>query len=140
MTRSRTLAFRLAAAASVFAAFYHATAIAMPEFGRLAYPPGYPLWRHIVFVLIDGNLGWLLLRRPIWLIWPYAALTVQAAASHGGAAWMMWRQNGRIDWISIVVVIGLPLVLGLLYVEWRNRRASSNPTTSTDAGGGRITL
>ena len=115
----RTRAFRVAAAAAATAAAYHATAIAVPAFARIAYPPGYPTWRHVVFVLIDANLAWLLLRRPIWLIWPYSVLTAQVIYSHGGWAWRLWHAHGRIDPISVAMVIGVPLVLGLLVADRR---------------------
>ena len=122
MSRSRTVAFRLAAAASAGAAVYHATAIAVPAFAKIAYPPTYPVWRHVVFVLIDANLAWLLLWRPIWLIWPFAVLTAQVIHGHGGWAWRLWRQEGRVDWISVAAVIGIPIVLGLLFLDRRGRR------------------
>jgi hypothetical protein len=116
------LAFRLAATAFAFAAAYHAAAMAVPAFARIAYPASYPLLRHVVFVLIDGSFAWLFLSRPIWLIWPYSILTIQVISGHDGATWRLWHQKGRIDGISVASVIGVVLGFSLLLVDWRARR------------------
>ena len=54
---------------------------------------------HVLFILIDGNLVWLLLRPPMWLVWPYAVLTLQVLNGHGRSAWEQWHEAGRIDGI-----------------------------------------
>jgi hypothetical protein len=127
----RVKAFRLAAVFAAFAAAYHTAAVVVPAFATIAYPATYPVWRHLVFIAIGGSLVWLFLRRPIWLVWPYAVLTAQVIYSHGGAAWTFWQQERRIDWISIAAVVGILLGLGLLLVDWRERRAAAPAASAT---------
>ena len=123
LTRPHRLAFHLAAAGAALAAVYHLTAITVPAFGAIAYPAGYPIWRHVVFILVDATLAGLLLRRPIWLIWPYILLTIQVFNGHGVSAWRSFRGPGHIDWVSVVTVIGIVFILALLLLDWRERRA-----------------
>jgi hypothetical protein len=42
---SRRVLLRLAAAGAAFATLYHATALAVPAFAKIAYPPTHPAWR-----------------------------------------------------------------------------------------------
>ena len=123
MYPTRLVLFRLASIGSACAAVYHLGALALPRFAAVAYSSTYPSWRHLLFIAIDTAVAGLLLYRPRWLIWPYAALAVQQGSSHGVAAWMMWLHDGRIDWISVIDVLGVSLVLALLFVDWRERRA-----------------
>ena len=120
---SRDAAFRLAAVIAASAAVYHATALTVPAFAKIAYPLDYPALRHVIFITINGSLVWLFLWRPIWLVWPYAVLTAQVIQSHGGAAWMLWQTQRRIDWISVLAVVAVPLCLLLLALDWRERVA-----------------
>lgn len=107
----------------ICAAAYHGAALALPTFAKIAYSAGYPVWRHVLFVMIDMSFAGLLLWRPIWLIWPYTALAVQQLKSHGGPAWIVWQQEGHIAWIDLAVVVGILLGFWLLLVDWRDRRS-----------------
>lgn len=80
-------AFHFAAAAFAFAAVWHVIAMAVPAFATITYSAGYPAWRHVMFVLVNAGFAWLFLSRPVWLIWPYAVLTIQVIQGHGAAAW-----------------------------------------------------
>ena len=108
------------------AALYHVAAIATANFRALAYPATYPLWRHVLFVVINISFGALFLRRATWLIWPYALLVLQIYNGHGVYAWTLWYREGRIDWISIVTVIAASLGLVLVIVD---RVAVTSPVT-----------
>ena len=104
-------------AAFVGAALYHLAALLIPQFGRLAYSPDYPRWRHLVFILLDLLFAKLLLMRPKWLVWPLAALTLQVLLGHALPAWELWKQQQRIDWISIVVVAGVLAAFALITTD-----------------------
>ncbi len=119
--------FRLAAAASFFAALYHLTAIAVPAFGAMAYPATYPFWRHLFFIVINICFGALFLRRPTWLIWPYVLLVLQIYNGHGVEAWRLWQRESRIDWVSVITVVGATLGLALVIAE---RRAVTSAVTA----------
>ena len=114
--------FRAAAVGAALSAAFHAAAMISPAIARIEYEPTYPLWSHVVFIFIDSALVWLFLRRPSWLVWAVALLTVQTLAGHGCGAWRLWVEQGRVDWISVAVSIGTPAVLLLLFLDWRDRR------------------
>jgi hypothetical protein len=107
----------------VCAAAYHCAALVLPTFAETAYSAGYPIWRHVLFVIIDVSFAGLLLWRPIWLIWPYTVLAVQQLKGHGGWTWTVWQQEGRIAWVDLTTVVGLCIGFWLLLVDWRERRA-----------------
>jgi hypothetical protein len=97
-------------------------ATAVPKFATISYPADYSAWRHVTFVLVNTGFAWFFLSRPVWLIWPYAVLTIEVIHGHGSGAWRLWRQAARIDWISVATTIGVLPGLGLLLVDWRLRQ------------------
>ena len=124
MNLSRNTAFRLASGGCVCAAVYHCLGLVLPKY--TAYSVSYPVWRHVLFVLIDVGFAWLLQRRPIWLLWPCIALAVQQLNSHGRPAWTVWHQEGRIAWIDVAVVIGVLLIVWLVFMDRRERQRPAN--------------
>ena len=120
---SRDLVFRLCAIGAAVAAVFHAAALASPAVAQLEYEPAYPAWRHVVFIGINLSLVWLFLRRPGWFVLAFAALTVQILNGHGRGAWTMWAEQGRIEWISVLVSIVAPIVVVLLFIDWRGASA-----------------
>jgi len=123
--RPREMGFRVSAAGALVAALFHAAAMLSQPVAALEYKPTYPTWRHVAFIVIDMSLAWLLLRRPRWLVWAFAALTLQILSSHGVGAWAMWTAQHRIDWISVAISIAAPVVLLLLFMDRRDRRMES---------------
>jgi hypothetical protein len=123
----RDLLFRVSAVGAVIAAMFHAAAMLSPAIARLEYSPTYPAARHVVFIIIDLALGWLLLRRPRWLVWAFAVLTLQQLNGHGRGAWTLWTEHRRIDWISVVVSVFALAVLALLIIDRRRPRAVTIP-------------
>jgi len=118
--RPREWLFRICAASAALAAAFHAAAMASPSVARIEYDPGYPAWRHVVFIAINGSLAWLFLRRPRWLVWPFALLTIEVVGGHGYRAWELWATARRVDWISIAVVLAAPSILLLLFLDRRD--------------------
>jgi hypothetical protein len=106
--RSRDFLFRACAVSAALATAFHAMAMASPAVARLEYEPGYPIWRHVIFIVIDGSLVWLFGRRPRWLVWPYALLTLQVLNGHGRGAWSLWVEHHQVDWISVAVSVAAP--------------------------------
>ena len=76
-----------------------------------------PAWRHAVFVAINTILLYAFLKRPNWFIWFFALLTIQQLYSHGGYAISLWKRQQELDWISVIVVLAMPLLLLLLLWE-----------------------
>ena len=116
----RTL-FRLASAGALVAVAIHLGALLSPRVDAALYPPGYPAWRHAIFVAIDLALAGLFLRRPAWFVWAFAALAVQVCYGHGQHAWASWRRDGEIVWLDAAALVGVGLALVLLFAERRTR-------------------
>jgi len=116
VTISRDLLFRLAAAGAAIAAMIHVLGLTMPAFAAANYP-GYPAWRHGVFIAIDLSAAWLFLRRPAWFVWAYLVLTLQVFYSHGGSAWTSWQRDGRVRWLDLAALVAIPLALALLIAD-----------------------
>ena len=102
------------ALAFVAAAIYHVVATLIPSFGAVAYPSGYPVWRHVLFIAINVSMAWLLFGGVRWVIWPIALLTVQIYYGHGRHAWVVWRDEARIEWIDLLAAFGATLLLVFL--------------------------
>ncbi len=75
-------------------------------------------WRHALFVAINlgAAIGLFRFRTRTFAI-SFSVLTLQQLWSHGSSAVAMWTQRAQIDWVSIVVVVSMPLILGLLISE-----------------------
>ena len=116
--------FRVGAAAFLGAAIYHLAAVLIPPFAAVAYPYGYPLWRHALFIAINVSVAWLFLKQSPWVIWPVALMTLQIYNGHGRYAWMAWSRESRIAWIDLLTVAGASVLL-LLLVAARNSKSSS---------------
>jgi hypothetical protein len=74
-------------------------------------------WRHGLFVAIDSLFAALLLLRPRWLVFPFSVLTIYSLYSHGSHASTWWHIEGRVDWLSLGVVVVLPVMLIALILE-----------------------
>ena len=81
--------FRLCAVGALVAAMFHAAAMLSPAVARIEYPPGYPTWGHVAFIGVNVTLAWLFVRRPIWLVWAFALVTLHILNGHGRGAWAM---------------------------------------------------
>jgi hypothetical protein len=99
----------------IFAAFYHFIGI----FYKLNSSP---VWRHILFIVINIVCVYGLLNRPLWFIFFFFLLLIQQLYSHGGDILWHWQHEHRIDWISVGVVILMPAIFVLLL--WDRKRMS----------------
>lgn len=105
--------FRAAAAAMAAAAVYHLAALLSPPFNAYAYAPGYPAWRHILFIAINLTGAALLLARPRWLPFAFAPLAIWTAYSHG---WLVVRSGGTPGIIDLASIAGtITILAGLTY-------------------------
>jgi hypothetical protein len=108
--------FRLFALLFLAAATYHLLGWLVPAAGI----PGLP-WRHALFVAIDSIVAILLLRPQRWLVLPFALLTLQLLYSHGSDTWRLWHMERRVAWISVGVVVMMPIMLAVIIREMRGR-------------------
>jgi hypothetical protein len=121
---ARLTILKIGAVLFVFAALYHSVGFFCPNFVAPS-----PRWRHCVFVGVDLCGVWLILRRPAWALIPFGIVTVQQLYSHGMRGYHWWIAGRRIDWISIGVILMLPLVFCLLVIDIREKyaRHTKNP-------------
>jgi hypothetical protein len=98
------------------AAAYHVLGLVRPD---LAVPS--PPWRHALFIAINAGLAAALVARVRGLVFIVLALTLQQIYSHGAYAWQVWVTERRLDWASVVVLLGLPALLLAVAAEDRSR-------------------
>lgn len=95
---ARDSLFRVCAIGALLPTLFHAVSIFSPAVASLEYSPSYPIWRHLVFIAIGASCVWLFQRRPWWLVWAYAALTIQTvkdmAARSGGSGTRVAQSTG----------------------------------------------
>jgi hypothetical protein len=126
---------RVGAAAFLGAAIYHLAAVLIPPFAAVAYPYGYPLWRHALFIAINVSVASMFLKRSPWVIWMVALMTLQIYNGHGRYAWMVWSRESRIAWIDVLTVVGATVLLLLLVAARDPKRSSHVPSVRASSRG-----
>lgn len=113
MKRQHILYSILAVAFSI-AFIYHVAAVLRPD----SFPPS-PAWRHILFIFL--NLAGLLLSLKKWKwFWiPFALFTIQQLIAHGGRAYAWWTIYHRIDFVSLLIMVIMPVGASLLLCDFR---------------------
>jgi hypothetical protein len=71
--------------------------------------------RHGIFVCINIICIYGVIKRPKWFIWFAVVLTLQQWCSHGSYAIHLWQTENKIHWISVGVILLLPVLVWLLY-------------------------
>ena len=104
--------FILFAILSLLAIFYHLRGIFWPN--EIT-----PAWRHVLFISINGICIYGFLKRPEWFIWFVGLLTLQQWYSHGSYAIELWQEKHVIHWISVGIIVLMPVAFVLLLLERR---------------------
>jgi hypothetical protein len=107
--------FIVFAVVAFFTMLYHLNGIFYPNSDT-------PAWRHALFVVINIILIYGLLKRPKWFVWFVAILIAQQWYSHGSYAFMLWQKEHIIHWISVAIIIFLPLLFILLSADKKNKK------------------
>lgn len=102
--------FIIAAVLTFIALLYHVKGFFYPTSET-------PAWRHAIFVGINSICIYGLLKRPRWFIWFVGILTIQQWYSHGSYAIELWQKQQSIHWISVGVIIFMPVLFILLLSE-----------------------
>jgi hypothetical protein len=114
------LRFRLLAALIALGAVFHAA-----TFLRAALGPAHVLnesvWRHLLFVFIDGGIAVALLYRPPLLVPALALFLCQQTSTHGIQLWRQWSAGHTIDWLSLGVLVNIAFALAAVLQERRGR-------------------
>jgi hypothetical protein len=117
--------FRLFAAFWGIAALYHFVGTFLPINQD-------PVWRHALFTGINLLFGYGLLKRPRYFTSAFLIFMVQQFGSHGNKILARWQQEGRLDLISLLVLLILPLVYYFLWKE-RKIKKSASPLSDPNA-------
>ena len=84
-----------------------------------------PAWRHVVFVVVNCICIYGVIKRPGWFTWFVGLLTLQQWYSHGSYAIELWQNQHCIHWVSICVVIFMPVLFVLLLIDRKSKLKDS---------------
>jgi len=114
---------RLTAVGFALGSLEHATRFALVLAGVHLAPPDSPAWRDPIFILFDGTVAWVALRRPRWLFFFLLAFLIEQAISHGPGVWRQWADGQSLPWVLLVVdgLVVIALIAAAIN-RWRSRR------------------
>jgi hypothetical protein len=73
-----------------------------------------PPWRHALFVCICLLCSYGFIKRPKYFAYIFLALCVQQFYSHGSFLLSQWSDYSKVDWISLLLLIFLPVIFAAL--------------------------
>jgi hypothetical protein len=76
-----------------------------------------PVWRNLLFIVINLLVAWGLLKRPAYFIYLFILLMLQQFYSHGSDLVNVWNLQHKVDWMSLLVFIILPVILVFLVLD-----------------------
>ena len=76
-----------------------------------------PLWRNLLFIVINLLVSYGLLKRPAYFIYLFILLMLQQFYSHGSDMINLWNLQHKVDWMSLLVIIMLPVILVFLFLD-----------------------
>lgn len=117
--RARKGLFRIFATLWGIAAIYHLIGI----FYKVNDAPP---WRHAVFVCMDLFFAYGLLKRPKYFVFLFFVFLVQQYYTHGSRLLNMWIEEVKVDWISLLVLVVLPIAFVYLITDARAKRKAEN--------------
>ena len=106
------LLFRIYALLFLISALYHLIGLFYPE---MLVPV--PLWRHLLFLIINMLSIVLILNRMKWSLYYFIILTVQQVYSHSNRMYDFWVLENKFDTISFIIILVLPPLNILLYYD-----------------------
>jgi len=112
---TRKKLFVVLAIFSLLAAIYHLTGV----FCKINESP---VWRHALFVGINLFCVFGFLKRPNYFIYFFCLLFLQQYYSHGRHLIKLWHAQHAIHWISLFVLIALPVGLICLLEDSKTKK------------------
>jgi len=94
----------------ILSAVYHLSAV----FLRINESP---VWRNLLFTAINLFTAYGLLKRPSWFIYLFTVLVIQQFYSHGLDLLNRWNLHHKIDWISLAVLVIMPVIFAFLLAD-----------------------
>ena len=112
---NRSTFFKIAAVLTLVVAIYHAIGIFYPVNDS-------PAWRHGLFIVVSGFCCYGFLKRPNYFVYLFGVLSLQQFYSHGSAILNTWSAQHKIDWISVAVLVAIPILLYNLVADAREKK------------------
>lgn len=81
-----------------------------------------PAWRHTLFICSAIICIYGLIKRPAWFVYFFGLLTLQQLYSHGSYAINLWQNEHQVHWISIAVIVFMPILFILLLTDQRSKK------------------
>jgi hypothetical protein len=111
----KRILFYVFAILSLLAAIYHFTGI----FYKINNSP---VWRHAIFVFVNLFCIYGFLKRPKYFIYFYIVLLIQQFYSHGQYLIQLWELEHKVHWISIGVLVLMPIGLICLLADFKTNK------------------
>jgi len=112
-----SLPLKVASLLSIVVALYHVIGIFYPINSS-------PPWRHFSFTCVSLFCSYGFAKRPKYFIYFFFLLLVQQYYSHGGYLLSQWFDYGKIDWISLVLLLLLPILFYSLLMDRKSQKAA----------------
>jgi phosphoglycerol transferase MdoB-like AlkP superfamily enzyme len=106
--------FNVAAGLSLVIAAYHVTGIFYPINSS-------PPWRHFIFACICLFCFYGFIKRPVYFTYFFFVLLIQQVYSHGSFLLSQWHDYNKVDWISLLLLIFLPVLFFNLLLDLRSK-------------------
>ena len=118
--KTRNILFKILAALAGMANIYHLV-------GLFYKVDESPVMRHFLFVVINIFCVYGFLKRPKYFIGFLSLVCIQQFYSHGSYMINLWLQTKQIHWISVLVLLILPISLFCLIEDYYWQRNSIKP-------------
>ena len=114
-TKVRSRVFITFAALSFVVSIYHVV-------GMFYKVNQSPTWRHGLFAAVSLCCFYGFYRRPKYFVYFFGLLLIQQFYSHGFSMVNLWVEKGQVDWISVVLLMLLPVALLFLIQDRTMKR------------------
>jgi uncharacterized membrane protein len=126
--KTRNISFKVFAALSCLAAIYH-------FIGVFYKVDESPIWRHLLFVVINLFCAYGILKRPKYFVYLVGLLLVQQYYSHGTYMVNLWIEKKQVHWISVFDLLLLPIALFCLIEDCKMKNRGKQDQDQWQPGG-----
>ena len=106
----RNFIIRIITVIFLVAAIYHFVAL-------FVHLNDLPLWRQTLFVFVDLFFALAINYLPAYFLFLFVLLLIEQLYSHGNRLINIWVERKEIDWLSLLVLLFLPLVFSFLFFD-----------------------
>lgn len=106
----RNFIIRIITVIFLVAAIYHLVAL-------FVHLNDLPLWRQTLFVFVDLFFALAINYLPGYFLFLFVLLLIEQLYSHGNRLINIWVERKEIDWLSLLVLLFLPLVFFFLFFD-----------------------